>query len=116
MKEIKAYVHRNRIADVILALEESRLLAGGTGSGTRNINATIVHSLAKPVDGAEQRYSVQLGEAVIDEVRLELVCEDHRLDELLALIERTARTGQALAGWIVVTDVVAMVPIRGAHG
>ncbi len=113
MKEIKAYVHSNRIADVIQALDESRILAVGAASGMRNINATVVHSLTKPVDGAEQHYSVQLGEAVIDEVRLELVCEDHQVDDLVALIERTARTGQSLAGWIVVTDVVAMISIRG---
>lgn len=115
MKEIKAYVHGNRIADVILALEESRLLARGAASGMRNINATVVHSLTKPVDGTEQHYSVQLGEAVIDETRLELVCEDHQVNDLVALIERTARTGQDLAGWIVVTPVELMVPIRGPH-
>jgi nitrogen regulatory protein P-II 1 len=115
MKEIKAYVHGNRIGDVIAAVESSGLMAQGTLRGIRNINVTTVHSLLKPIDVAEQRYSVALGEAVIDEVRFELVCEDDQVDELVALIERTARTGQKLAGWIVVTDVVRLIPVGGSH-
>lgn len=113
MKEIKAYVHSNRIADVIDAVEKSGLVANTDVPGVRNINVTSVHSLLKPLDGAERRYSVELGEAVISEVRLELICEDSQVDTLVALVERTARTGQSLAGWIVVTALERAVPIRG---
>jgi nitrogen regulatory protein P-II 1 len=115
VKEIKAYVHSNRIADVIATVESSGLMARGEAAGIRNINVTMVRSLLKPLDGAEQRYSVALGEAVIDELRLELVCEDHQVADLVAMIERSARTGQKVAGWIVVTDVVELVPIKGSH-
>lgn len=113
MKEIKAYVHRNRIADVISAVEGSGLIETTRVQGVRNINVTSVHSLLKPIDNVEQRYSVELGEAVIAEVRLELICEDSQVDPLVELIERTARTGQAIAGWIVVTDIVKATPIGG---
>lgn len=113
MKEIKAYVHRNRIADVISAVEGSGLIETTQAHGARNINLTSVHSLLKPIDNVEQHYSVELGEAVIAEVRLELICEDSQVDPLVELIERTARTGQAVAGWIVVTDVVKATPIGG---
>ena len=61
MKEIKTYVHGNRIADVIAAIEESGLMSSNTLLGVRNINATSVQSLLKPVDSAEHRYSMQLG-------------------------------------------------------
>ncbi|MBL0144233.1 MAG: P-II family nitrogen regulator [Betaproteobacteria bacterium] len=115
MKEIKAYVHSNRIADVIAAIEESGLMSSATLLGVRNINATSVQSLLKPVDSAEQRYSLQLGEAVIDEVRLELLCEDDQVEPLVALIDRTARTGQRIAGWILVIDVSKAVVIGGPH-
>lgn len=115
MKEIKAYVHSNRIAAVIDAVENSGLMASGDAAGIQNINVTSVHGLLKPTAVAEQRYSVELGEAVIDEVRLELVCEDSQVDQLVALIERTARTGQSVAGWIVVTDVARLIPIHGPH-
>lgn len=115
MKEIKAYVHNNRIADVIAAVEASGLIETTRVQGVRNINVTSVHSLLKPLDNIEQHYSVELGEAVISEVRLELICEDNQVDALVELIDRTARTGQAIAGWIVVTDLIKAVPIRGSR-
>ncbi len=113
MKEIKAYVHNNRIADVINAVEDSGLIARTSAPEIRNINVTSVHSLLKPVDSTEQQYSVALAEAIIAEVRLELICEDSQVDQLVALIEKTARTGQAVAGWIIVTDIVQAVVVSG---
>ena len=115
MKEIKAYIHNNRIADVINAIEQSGLVTSKSLLGVSNINVTSVHSLLKPLDLAEQRYSVELGEVVIDEVRLELLCEDDQVSALITLIDKTARTGQKVAGWICVTDVVMAMPIGGAH-
>ena len=115
MKEIKAYVHSNRIADVIVAIEESGLMSSASLLGVRNINATSVQSLLKPVDSSEQRYSLQLSEAVIDEIRLELICEDDQVEPLVALIDRTARTGQRIAGWILVIDLSKAVVIGGPH-
>lgn len=35
---------------------------------------------------------------VVNEFKLELVCEDQQVDELVAIIGRAARTGQAEAG------------------
>ena len=115
MKEIKAYIHNNRIADVIQAIETSGLMRSKGIPGVSNINVTSVHSLLKPVNRAEQRYSVELGETIIDEVRLELLCEDDQVPALLTLIDKSARTGQELAGWICVTDVVMAMAIGGPH-
>ena len=115
MKEIKAYVHRNRIADVIDAVEGSGLVARTRVPGVRNINVTSVHSLLKPVSTTEQQYSVELGEAVVAEVRLELVCEDDQVDPLVTLIEKASRTGQAVAGWIIVTDIVQALAVTGTR-
>lgn len=63
----------------------------------------------------EQHYSIELAEVVINESKLELVCEDHQVDELVGLIARTARTGRAEAGWIYVSDIAAAIPTRGSH-
>ena len=115
MKEIKAYIHNNRIADVIQAIEASGLVSSQRARGVININVTSVHSLLKPVNRAEQRYSVELGETVIDEVRLELLCEDDQVQALLTLIDKSARTGQEIAGWICVTDVVMAMAVSGPH-
>ena len=111
MKEIKAYIHKHRIADVIRALKDSGQC--DSSAGCRNLNVIPVQSLLKAVDASEQHYSLDLAEAVINESKLELICEDHQVDALVALIGRIAQTGQAEAGWIYVTDIVRAIPIAG---
>lgn len=105
MKEIKAYIHNHRIADVIRAVKESGLCNMDGTSGCRNLAVIPVQSLLKAVDAKEQHYSIELAEAVINEYKLELICEDHQVDELVGIIGRTARTGQTEAGWIYVTGI-----------
>lgn len=112
MKEIKAYTHNHRIADVIRALKESGQCNVNAGT-CRNLNVVPVQSLLKAVDALEQHYSIELAEEVIEESKLELICEDHQVDELVGIIERVARTGQAEAGWVYVTDIVKATPMTG---
>lgn len=113
MKEIKAYIHNHRIADVIRAVKESGLCNAGGMPGYRNLAVIPVKSLLKAVDAKEQHYSIELAEAVINECKLELICEDHQVDELVGIIARAAQTGQAEAGWIYVSDIIQAVPISG---
>ena len=115
MKEIKAYIHNHRIADVIRALKESGQCNVNASAGCRNLTVIPVQSLLKAVDASEQHYSVELAQPVINESRLELICEDEQANELVDIIQREARTGQAEAGWIYVTDIVNAVPIQGAR-
>ena len=97
-REVKAFVHRNRIADVVDALYQA---------GFRNLTVIDVQGLLKALDTKEQRYSVEIGQKVITEVRLELVCEgETRTAEAIALIRNNAKTGQPHAGWIYVTDLL----------
>lgn len=111
MKEIKAYIHNHRIADVIRAVKESWLRNTDGTPGCRNLAIIPVQSLLKAVDAKEQHYSIELAEAVINESMLELICEDHQVDELVGIIGRAARTGQAEAGWIYVTDIIQAIPV-----
>lgn len=113
MKEIKAYIHNNRISDVIRALKESALCKTGGTSSYRNLAVIPVQSLLKAIDSKEQHYSIELAEPVINESKLELICEDHQVDELVGIIGCNARTGQAEAGWIYVSDIIQAVPITG---
>lgn len=112
MKEIKAYIHNHRIADVIRALKESGLCNTDGTPGCRNLAVVPVKVLLKAMDAKEQHYFIELAEVAIYESKLELICEDHQVDELVDLIGRTAHTGQAEAGWIYVTDIVKAVPIK----
>ena len=113
MKEIKAYIHNHRIADVIHALKDSGQCNANAGTGCRNLSVIPVQSLLKAVDAREQHYSVELAEEVIHESKLELVCEDHQVNELVDIIGRAARTGQAEAGWIYVSDIIQAIPVAG---
>ncbi len=114
MKEIKAYVHRSRIAGVIQALKESGLCEFGGQSGGRNVTVYEVKGSLEPQDSEEQHYSMDLAEAVVHEFKLELICEDALADRLVDVIRTAARTGQENAGWICVVDLERVVPIDRA--
>ncbi len=102
MKEIKAFIHRNRAADVIRALK---------GAGYGNLSVVDVKGMLAALDERERDYSIELGEETITEVKLELVCEDERVDAVVRLIRENGRTGQPEAGWIYISEIQAALPI-----
>lgn len=112
MKEIKAYVHRSRIADVIAALKDSPAWGGVRGGRRHNLAVYIVKGSLVPLDSDEQHYSMDLGDEVVNEYKLELLCEDSEVEALAAALTAAARTGQAIAGWITVIDVVSATPFH----
>lgn len=105
MKEIKAYLHRHRVADVVHALENA---------GFRNLCIIDVKGLLRAVDASEQDYSLELGGPTITEARLEMMCEDRHLGLAIRLIEEHGRTGQPEAGWIFVSEISDAFPIGGS--
>ncbi len=110
MKEIKAYIHRNRVAEVISALKSS--VAWTTiGDDEHNLTAYMVKGSLVPLDEGERRFSVELGDEVINEYKLELHCSEDHVDELVKIIVASARTGRANSGWVYVMDVVSAVPV-----
>jgi nitrogen regulatory protein P-II 1 len=103
LREVKAFVHRNRIADVVDALYSANF---------RNLTVIDVQGLLKALDNKEQAYSMKIGQKVVTEVKLELVCEDEsRTAEAIALIREHAKTGQPDAGWIYVSELQASIAI-----
>lgn len=96
MIEIKAYIHGNRIAAVIDALDTANWPSGAIN----NIAVTTVESLGQAVSVREQRYSMRLAQSVITEYQLALLCIDDIADMVIQSIEAAARTGQGEAGWI----------------
>ena len=103
VREIKAYIHRNRIADVVNALYNADF---------NNLAVTDVEGLLKTLNNDEQHYSVEIAQKVVTAVKLELVCEtDNRAAEAIALIRENAKTGQPSAGWIYLTDVQSAIEI-----
>ena len=112
MKEIKAYVHRSRIADVIAALKDSPAWGGQRSGRRHNLAVYVVKGSLLPLDSDEQHYSIDLGDEIVNEYKLELLCEDSEVEPLKAALLGAARTGQAVAGWITVIDVVSVTPIH----
>jgi nitrogen regulatory protein P-II 1 len=103
VREIKAYVHRNRIGDVVDALYTA---------GFRNLTVIDVEGLLKALDSREQRYSVEIGRKVVTEVKLELVCEnENKTAQAVSLIREHAKTGQSSAGWIYITEIKSTIEI-----
>jgi len=100
---VKAFIHRNRAADVIRALK---------GAGYTNLSVVDVKGMLAALDERERDYSIELGEETITEVKLELVCEDeNRTAEAVRLIQDNAKTGQPEAGWIYISEIQAALPI-----
>ena len=112
MKEIKAYVHRSRIADVIAGLKDCPAWDSLRSARRHNLAVYIVKGSLLPLDTDEQHYSMDLGDEVVNEYKLEVLCEDSEVEPLMAAITMAARTGQAIAGWITVIDVVSATPIH----
>lgn len=111
MKEIKVFVHKNRISSVIEAIRAAYVLPEGHSGAPCNINVATVQSLLKAVDTKEQRYSMDLAEPIIEEYKLEFLCEDGDVDRLVEVIAMAGRTGQAEAGWVYVTSIESAVKI-----
>ena len=112
MKEVKAYVHHSRVADVIAAIKDCPAWGGARGAHRHNLAVYVVKGSLLAVDSDETHYSMDLGDEVVNEYKLELLCEDSEVEPLMAAITTAARTGQAIAGWITVIDVVSATPIH----
>lgn len=103
MKEIKAFIHRNRVSDIVRALG---------AAGFRNLSVIDVKGMLKALNEKEQDYSIEIGDAVITEVKLELVCDDElRTAEAVRIIQENGRTGRPEAGWIYLSEIQAALPI-----
>ncbi len=105
LSEVKTYIHRSRVADVVSEL---------TNAGFKNLTVIDVQGLLKSLDSKEQHYSVEIGQKVVTEVKLELVCEtETQTAEAVAIIREHGKTGQSSAGWIYVSDIKSAIEITG---
>ena len=95
MKEIKAFVHRGRAADVVHALVSARYT---------QLSLTDVKGTLEALSDAETDYSVEFGASVITEVKVEIVCETERVEEALEIL-RTSGHSSRSSGWAYVMDI-----------
>ena len=112
MKEVKAYVHRSRVADVIEALKECPAWGDERTSRRHNLAVYVVKGSLLAQGSDQQHYSMDLGTEVLNEYKLELLCDDEDVDEIVSALAKAAHTGQSIAGWITISEVSKAIPIN----
>ncbi|MCK6619715.1 MAG: P-II family nitrogen regulator [Calditrichaceae bacterium] len=108
MKEIKAYIRCQKAEKVIEALEDI---------GITDITLIDVMGVGVLADPKHAKYSVKCVEKYSEVAKLEVVCSDERVHEIVEVIRKTAYTSMKGDGIIFVSPVELAVKIRtGAIG
>lgn len=108
MKELKVYCRRERVDDLVHALR-----AAGVG----HMTVTHVHSIGSGIDPKRAGVSWETGTLYTENAKLEFVCAEAEVDELVAIIKTQARTGEPGDGIVFVSPVERAVKIRtGVEG
>jgi nitrogen regulatory protein P-II 1 len=105
MKQVTAFIHHVRSADVIDALRDA---------GYKNLSILDIKGTLKPLGEQELAYSSEAG-VVISEVQLSLVCDDNQVDEVTAIIRKAGKIESNISGWVYVSPVEQALPIGGAE-
>ena len=106
MKEIKAYVRKNEVNEVIGSLR---------AAGAPGVSVIEIHPVGYGYEpngfephsaGPVQRYRY------LAIVKLEIMCADHQLDPLLDILQAQCRTGSPGDGMLFVSEIAEAVRIR----
>jgi len=103
MKEIKAYVRRFIVEDVIRALRKA---------GAHRLAAIDVEGLADELVGEEKEISSELGSTYTPMVKLELICDKKDVERFVNEIRKVACTGRKGDGIIAVSSLADVRGIR----
>lgn len=95
MKEIKAFVHRRRAADIVHALLDA---------GFNQLSLVDVKGTLEAVTPSETDYSVEFGASIVTEVKVEVVCADTDVDRVIEIVRSRGHSSRA-SGWIYVSDI-----------
>jgi nitrogen regulatory protein PII len=111
MKEIKAYVRRDEINDVVEQLHR----AGAAGVSVIEIHPVGYGYEANPFEPHGARLVDRYRHLAI--VKLEIMCADAQVDRIVDIIQARCRTGNRGDGMIFVSEIADAVRIRdGVRG
>ena len=97
MKEIKAYIKPHKLSDVTLALHQLKGLTGMSVLDVRGFGHTR---------GTEAHHrTIDDLEDYISHVKIEIVCKDELVENIISTIEKAAHTGLHGDGKIYVSDI-----------
>ena len=105
MKAIKAFVDSHNIADRTAESQKFGQCDLSATSKCRNLTVFALTGILKADYVKERRYSVARAQEVTEELKVDLLCEDAEVDQLIEVIQRSARTTHGYGGWIYVTDI-----------
>ncbi len=103
MKEIKVYIKPHKLSEVALALHKVEGLTGMSVTDVRGFGRSR---------GRDARHRI-VDDLVsyVPNVKIELICRDELVDEIVSIIEKTAHTGLRGDGKIYVSTVEMAVRI-----
>ncbi len=103
MKEIKAYIRREKAEDVMHALE---------GAGVPGFTAIEVKAMGENAPCEGEKFSIDYAEKYCCITKIEAVCRDTDVERIADVIRKSAYTGHRGDGMIFATDVCLAVKIR----
>jgi len=97
MKEIKAYIKPHKLSEVTLALHQMKGLSGMSVTDVRGFGRTrTTDAHHRTVDELED---------YVPHAKIEIMCKDELLEEIISTIEKAAHTGLHGDGKIYVCDI-----------
>ena len=97
MKEIKAYIKPHKLSEVTLALHQLKGLTGMSVMDVRGFGHTR---------GTEAHHrTIDDLEDYLPHVKIEIICKDELVENIISTIEKAAHTGLHWDGKIYVSDV-----------
>jgi len=103
MKEIKAFIKPHMLANVVMELSEYEGLSGLSVTEVQGFGRSRASGAGQPTGNGLIDY--------VPHVKLEIVCSDALVDEIVAIIEKTARTGLPGDGKIFISTIETAVRI-----
>jgi nitrogen regulatory protein PII len=103
VKEIKAFIKPHMLSKVTRALQKVDGLTGMSVTDVRGFGRGRAKGIPHRIDEDLLDYSLRM--------KLEILCKDERVDEIVSLIEKTAHTGLRGDGKIYVSPVEMAVRI-----
>lgn len=108
MREVKAYLRLEKVDELVRALRDNWVA---------RMKITHVRSLGSGVDPRRQSVSFEAGTTYTETAKLEFVCSEPELEQLVPLIRAHALTGEKGDGIIFVSPVHYALKVRtGAEG
>jgi len=111
MREIKAYIKPHKLSDVTLALHQVKGLTG--------VSIVDVKGFGRSSEPAEEsvRAKTEVIGDFVSHVKIEIMCPDEIVEEIVMTIQKTAHTGLRGDGKIYVSEIKTAVRIStGEHG